>query len=120
MAGGIQFSTKKLVDTISQMDLPVWWTTMPDNIGLRLPTYLWNWNCVGASTIRTDNIDVSNRLVNGSIGTVKHLHMRSKPLCSTVYVNCDDSKADNFVEDISLHGDLKEWYLLLPEQRGFV
>ena len=110
MANAIKFPIKKLakiswkakVDTISQMDLPVWWTTIPDNIGLRLRTYLWNWNCFGARTVLTDNIGVSNRLINGSIGTVKHLHMRSKPLCSTVYVKFDYSKAGNFLKDMSL------------------
>ena len=50
---------------------------------------------VGARVILTDNIIVSGRLINGSIGTVKHLDRRSKPLCSLLYVKFDDPKAGN-------------------------
>ena len=56
----------------------------------------------------TDNISVSHRLINGSIGTVKHLDRRSKPLCSTIYVKFDDSKAANSFKDRRFHGELKE------------
>ena len=47
---------------------------------------------VGPRIILTDNISVSDRLINGSIGTVKHINRRSKPLCSTIYVKSDDLK----------------------------
>ena len=43
-----------------------------------------------------DNINVFDGLVNGSIGTVKHLDIRSNSLCSTVYVKFDDPKAGNY------------------------
>ena len=87
--------------------------SIPDNIGiilvsLKLPTYLQNWNCVGAKVMLTDNISVSHRLINGSIGTVKHLDRRSKPLCSTIYVKFDDPKAGNSMKDRRLRGELKE------------
>ena len=48
--------------------------------------------CVGIKVILTDSIYVSDTLINGSIGTVKPLDRRSKPLCSTIYVKIDDSK----------------------------
>ena len=48
--------------------------SIPDNIGLSqiasLPAKLKL--CVGARVMLTDNISVSDRLINGSIGTVKH------------------------------------------------
>ena len=56
----------------------------------------------------TDNIIVSDRLISGSIGTVKHLDRRSKPLCSTIYVKFDDPKAGNSMKDRRLRGALKE------------
>ena len=56
----------------------------------------------------TDNISVSDRLINGSIGTVKHLDRRSKPLCSTIYVKFDDPKAGNSMKDRRLCGELNE------------
>ena len=64
--------------------------------------------CVGARVMLTDNISVSGRLINGSIGTVKHLDRRSKPLCSTTYVKFDDPKAGNSIKDGRLRGELKE------------
>ena len=48
--------------------------------------------CVGAGIILTDNIIVFDRLINGSIGTVKHLDIRLNSLCSTIYVKFDDPK----------------------------
>ena len=56
----------------------------------------------------TDNISVSDRLINGSVGTVKHFDRRSKPLCSAIYVKFDDPKAGNSIKDRRLHGELKE------------
>ena len=75
-----------------------------DNIGLshtaNLPAKLKL--CVGATVMLTDNISVSDRLINGLIGTVKHLKRRSKPLCSIIYVKFDDPKAGNSMKDRSL------------------
>ena len=54
----------------------------PDNIGLpqtaKLPAKLKL--CVNARVMLTDNVSVSDRSINSSIGTVKHLERRSKPL----------------------------------------
>ena len=36
--------------------------------------------CVGARVMLTDNISVPDRLINISVGTVKHLDRRSKAL----------------------------------------
>ena len=96
--------------------------SIPDNIGLsqtaNLPTKLKL--CVGARVMFTDNINVSDRLINGSIGTVKHLDRRSKPLCSTIYVKFDDPKAGNSLKDRRLRGELKECVQSLLEQRVFL
>ena len=67
-----------------------------------------------------NNISVSDRLINGSIGTVKHTDRRSKPLCSTMYVKFDDPKAGNSLKDRRIHGGWKNVYQLLLEQRGFL
>ena len=63
---------------------------------------------VGARVMLTDNISVSDRLVNCSIDTVKHLDRRSKPLCSTIYVKFEDLKAGSSLKDRRLRGELKE------------
>ena len=68
----------------------------------------------------TDNISVSVRLINSSIGTVTHIHKRSKPLCSTIFLNFDDPKAGNSFKDRRLPGELKDLYQLPLEQRGFL
>ena len=66
--------------------------SIPDNIGLsqtaNLPAKLKL--CVIARVMLTDNVSVSGRLINGPIGTVKHLNRRSKPLCSTIYGKFDE------------------------------
>ena len=56
----------------------------------------------------TDNISVSDRLINSSIGTVKHLDRISNPLCSSIYIKFDDPKAANSMKDRRLCGQLKE------------
>ena len=56
----------------------------------------------------TDNISVSDRLINGSIGTVKHLDRRSNPPFRTIYVKFDNPKADISLKDKRLRGELKE------------
>ena len=61
--------------------------------------------CVGLRLMLTDNISVSDRLINSSIGTVKHLDTRSKPLCNTIYVTFDDPKAGNSLKDRRLRGE---------------
>ena len=64
--------------------------------------------CVGARVILADNISVTDRLISDSIGAVKHLDRRSKPLCSTKYLESDDPKAGNSLKERRLCGELKE------------
>ena len=80
--------------------------SIPDKIGLSQTANLPAKSklCIGARVMLTDNISVSDRLINGSIGTVKHWDRRSKPLCSTIYVKFDDPKAGNSMKDRSLCG----------------
>ena len=51
--------------------------------------------CVGARVMLTENINVSNRLIKGSIGTVKYLVL-------------DDPKAVNSSKGKRLRSELKE------------
>ena len=66
--------------------------SIPDNIGLsqtaNLPAKLKL--CVAVRVMLTDNISVSDRSINDSIGTIKHLDSGSKSLCSTIFVKFDD------------------------------
>ena len=64
--------------------------------------------CGGARIMLTDNISVSNRLINGSVGSVKHIERRSKPLFSKIYKKFEDPKAGNSLKDRRLHDELKE------------
>ena len=77
---------------------------IPDNIILsqtgNLPAELKL--CVGARVMLRDNINVFDGLVNGSIGTVKHLDIRSNSLCSTIHVKFDDPKAGNSMKEKTL------------------
>ena len=94
---------------------------IPDNIGLsqtaNLPAKLKL--CVAARVMLTDNISVSDRLINACIGTVKHLYRRSKPLYSTIYVKFDDAKAGNFMKDKRLRGELKKCVPITARAKRF-
>ena len=63
---------------------------------------------VGARIMLTDNISMSDRLINGSIGTVRHLQMKpDKPLLGMIYVKFDDPNSGNSLKDRRLRGELK-------------
>ena len=66
----------------------------------------------------TDNINVFDRLINGSIGTVKHLDIRSNSLCSTIYVKFDDPKAGNSIKD-RRQNELKECVPIIARAKKF-
>ena len=68
----------------------------------------------------TDNISVSDRLINGLIGTVKHLDRRSKPLCITIYVKFNDPKAGNSLKDRRCCGELKECVPITARAKKFL
>ena len=67
----------------------------------------------------TDNISVSDRLINGSLGLVKHLDRRSKPLSSTIFVKFDDPKAGNSLKYRRLCGELKECVPITARAKRF-
>ena len=91
----------KAQDSNKDIDTNMCSISIPDNIGLsqtaNLPAKLKL--CVGARVMLTDNVSVSDRLINSSLGTIKHLDKRSKPLCSTIYVKFDDLKGGNSLKD---------------------
>ena len=64
--------------------------------------------CGGDRVMLTDNINVFDRLINGSIRTVKHLDVRSNSLCSTIYVKFDDPKAGTSMKNEKFWNELKE------------
>ena len=71
---------------------------IPDNFSLsqssNLPAELKL--CVGARIMLTGIVNVFERLINGSIKTVKHLDIRLNSLCSAIYVKFDDPKDGNY------------------------
>ena len=87
----------KTQDTNKDVETNTCSISIPDNIGLaqtvNLPAKLKL--CVGARVMLTENINVSNRLIKGSIGTVKYLVL-------------DDPKAVNSSKGKRLRSELKE------------
>ena len=75
--------------------------------------------CVDVWVMLTDNTSVSNKLINGSIGTVKHLDRRSKLLGSTIYVKFDEPKTGNSLKDRRLHDGLKECVPIAARAKRF-
>ena len=75
--------------------------SIPDNIGLTeapsLPEKLKFY--VGAKVMLADNICVSDRIINCSISTVKHLDMSKKTLRHKTYVKLNEKKSGNSWKD---------------------
>ena len=67
----------------------------------------------------TDNISVSDGLINGSVGTMKHKDERLKPLCSTIYVKFDDPKAGSSLKDRRLRDESKECVPITARTKRF-
>ena len=59
----------------------------------------------------TNNVSVSDELIDGSIDTVKYLDITSNPFCSTQYLKFNEPKAGNCLKD------RKSMNQLLPEQK---
>ena len=66
----------------------------------------------------TDNMVVSSRLIKGSIGTVEHLDMISKPFCSAVLLKFD-LKAGNSLKNRRLRGEVKEYVPITARLKRF-
>ena len=65
--------------------------------------------CVGSRFMLTLNIDVNEQLVNGQLGTVKHITYNPRnPLLSTIYVKFVDENAGKSKKNRRLRGELKE------------
>ena len=67
----------------------------------------------------TEIITVSNRLINGSIDTAKHLDVRSKSFCSTIYIKFVGPKAGNFLKDRRRCSELKESVPVIARTKRF-
>ena len=65
------------------------------------------------------DISVSDRLINSSIGTIKHIDRRPKPLCSTICMKFDDPKAGDSLEDRRVCGELKECVPITARAKRF-
>ena len=85
--------------------------SIPDNIGLsetaNLPSKLKLF--VGARVVLTDNICVSDILINSSL----------VPLRSTRNAEFDDAKSTNSLRDSRLRGELKECVLITARRNRF-
>ena len=64
---------------------------------------------VGTKVKLTDNLDISDRLVNGAMGDVLYMDIRrDNPLIGRIFVKFDDPKAGNSRKDGRLQVELKE------------
>jgi len=112
----------KAEDTKKDLETGTCSVSIPDNTSLtqtaNLPAKLKV--CVGARIMLTDNISVSDRLINGSIGTVMHLELKpDKPLIGTIYVKFDDPNAGNSLKDRRLRGELKKCVPITARTKRF-
>ena len=101
----------KAEDSLRDLETGTCSVSIPDTTSLNktanLPAKLKV--CKGARLMITDNINISDRLINGSVGTVKYLNMKhNKPLLGDIYVKFDDPRAGNSLKRGYLRGELKE------------
>ena len=104
-----EFAFIKAQDSNKDIKTNICSITRPDNISLSQTSNLLAKLklCVGARML-ADNISVFDRLINGSIGTIKHLDMRSKSLYCTLYVKFANPKAGNSPKDRRLCDELDD------------
>ena len=112
----------KAEDTKKDLETGTCSVSIPDNTSLtqtaNLPAKLKV--CVGARIMLTDNISVSDRLINGSIGTVMHLELKpDKPLIGSIYVKFDDPNAGNSLKDKRFRGELKKCVPITARTKRF-
>ena len=116
-----EFVVIKIQDSNKNLETNACSISIPDNIGIsqtaNLPAKLKL--CVSARVILTGNISVSDRLNNGSIGTVKCIDRRSKPFCSTIYMKFGNPKFGNSLKDRMLYGELKEYVPITARANRF-
>ena len=78
---------------------------------------------VNARVILTDNLDVDDKLCNGSEGTVKYIHIRttisSAKHGGTIYVKFDHEKAGNKRKSNALPGELRECVPIVALSKQF-
>ena len=76
--------------------------------------------CVGARLMLTDNVSIADKLINGSIGTIKKLHFNPNyPLRGVIYVKFDDPNAGNLLKNNRLPGELKDCVPISPVVKTF-
>ena len=80
--------------------------------------------CYQIVNILTDNLDVDDRLCNGSEGTVKYIHLRttisSAKHGGTIYVLFDDEKAGNQRKSNSLPDELQGCVPITVKTKKFI
>ena len=75
---------------------------------------------VGTKVKLTDNLDISDRLVNGAMGNRLYMdNRRDNPLIGRIFVKFDDPKAGNSRKDGSLQVELKECVQSTAETKSF-
>ena len=75
--------------------------------------------CKGARFMLTINVDVSDRLINGSIGTIKHVYFNPRNnLEGTIYVQFDDPKAGS-MRKVKCRDERKEWVQINAMTKSF-
>ena len=79
--------------------------------------------CEGAKVLITNNIDIKDKIVNGTIGTIVKLDRVGNDLSGKpkgrIYIKCDDPIAGNNHKDNRLRGELKECVPISPLLREF-
>ena len=74
--------------------------------------------CIGAKVMLTRNLDIEDKLVNGSMGTIVHIQglKKNKPN-GTIWIEFDNSSTGNNIK--SLRNEKKDWVPITPIKQSF-
>ena len=73
--------------------------------------------CVGARFMLSMNLDIDDHLINGSIGTIKHIHMNQRnPLNGKFYVHFDNPKSGTNKRNRRIN---QNWVEIAPVPKTF-
>ena len=98
-------------DSSKDVETGTWNIKLPDNLSLSQTANLRIIlkTCVGVRFLLTININVVDKLINDSIGTIEYINFNNpnKPLLEDIYVKFDELTAGNSLKN-RLRGLLKE------------
>ena len=119
---GTEIKTIKSADSARDLESGTYNIAIPENINISQTGNLVNRLkvCKNARVMLTDNVNIPEKLINGSIGTVKAINVNPRNfLAGEIYIKFDDKDAGHTLKKRSLPGELKECVPIVAKVKPF-